>query len=108
MATWLIKHYHTVSTLALYLVILPWLNLLASQSLPQTRSIRLKRALRLDLPTHHSEILFMNAESYQFKGNGSREAYTERRKHENSQSAIHVESKAGFARLILSPRRFRA
>jgi MHS family proline/betaine transporter-like MFS transporter len=69
-ATWLIKHYHTVSAPALYLVILSGLNLLAALALPQTRSLRVERALRLDRVKHPSEILSMNAENYRYKGSG--------------------------------------
>lgn len=37
MATWLIKHYHTISAPALYLVVLSGLNFLAALTLPETR-----------------------------------------------------------------------
>jgi MHS family proline/betaine transporter-like MFS transporter len=42
MATWLIKHYHTVSAPALYLVFLSGLNLLAALTLPETRFVKLR------------------------------------------------------------------
>ena len=42
MATWLIKHYHTVSAPALYLVFLSGLNLLAALTLPETKFVKLR------------------------------------------------------------------
>ena len=87
-ATWLVKYYHTVSAPAIYLVILSGLNLLAALALPQTRSIKLERALPFDRLAHQTEILSINAESYRFKGSGLKEAYPERRKHEKGHSAV--------------------
>jgi MHS family proline/betaine transporter-like MFS transporter len=40
MATWLIKHYHTISAPALYLVFLSGLNLLAALTLPETKFVK--------------------------------------------------------------------